>query len=234
MKFCLLLAFLLVSLSPRSLGQLKDGEVKDDHIVLTDGRIVYGLTNIIRVPGGGSAVTADDSILFPLSSVSSFTMRNSRFSTLQRTRGSGRELSFENLILKRIVAGKIDIFTSLESLRSSPREPRYEYFAKGSTQLQEVSISDLVKAMEDQPECVEILSATSTRRLLKFGLMATGGVLTGYGLFQSAQDAKTNPSGEIGINSFLYIGLAVFAGSFIPDDNADENIRRAIELYNSK
>jgi hypothetical protein len=222
----------LIFFSIPSAAQMKDGELRDDHIVLTDGRTIHGLTNIVRTPDGGNAVTLDDSVLFSLSNVSSFTMRNSRFSTLQRTRGRGRDMSFEQLILKRIVAGRIDIFTSLESLRRSPREPQYEYFSKGSDQLKEVTVSDLTDAMEDKPECVEILSSTSTMRIVKYGLMAAGGAMTGYGLFQSAQDAKTNPTGDVNINPFLYVGLGIFAGSFIPDDKAQENIRAAVQRYN--
>lgn len=189
-------------------------------IEFVNGEKLFGKVKYKVINNGPSYLTLNDSAQFLIGRVTSFQNEDGYF-----TKHEG----YKNNFLKRIVAGRINLYQETVSIPGNPysttsSDISFEYFSKDNGDIMRADYEKLERALSDNLESLNRLKTYKTLEYVHWGMLGGGAALIIAGLLTGSKD-KPNLT-------LIVTGSVVGALSIIPYFMRKPQLKSAINYYN--
>jgi hypothetical protein len=136
----------------------------------------------------------------------------------------GQNKRYDNLFLKRIVDGRVSVYSQYNPLRPNENRNLYQYFSLKSNYIQELNYANLKSSLSDDEESMRIVTEYNFYNSLFTRLLWIGCTSSIYGFFSEGTES----------NFVSYFGISCILGSTIPFILKANKLDKAIDIYNSR
>lgn len=210
------------------------------YLVKTTGEKLFGKVQIQRALQGNFTIVFNDSANFDLGKISQFENTEGWFAVVPKHYLHPERSFTENILLKRVIIGKADVYSKYDLLLRRPGSIPYDYFSIKHELLQEVEYTNLRSALRENSQSMKLLNHHQNYKRLTLLLFGAGFSTTFYGIAKGAQRKLERPSSAsyqgpgFRWTSAAYVGMGITLSAFIPYFLKDNKLKQALDAYNQR
>lgn len=219
-------------------AQTSSNPLEKNYLVKTTGEKYFGKVQIQRDTQGNFVIVFNDTTNFDLGKINGFENTEGRFAIAQKHYLQKQRGFTENILLKRVIVGKVDIYGKYDLILRRPGIIHYDYFSIKKESLQEVDFEHLRSSLQDNPQSMKLLDQHQNYKRLSLLLFGAGLTTTFYGLAKGLPRKLERPPSAVDEGPGFkwkpatYAGIGITLTAFIPYFLKERKLAQALEAYN--